>query len=141
MKVEDLFYNVTTRKRALKNTAEEYNKILEVVTRYALHNPSVSFSCKKQSATTADIQTPGGTTVEAIRVLFGNALARELIEINCSSEEYNFSATGFITNPNYSAKKGTFIFFINSKLFFPTFQSRCDDLIEICDFRSSDWIA
>ena len=115
--MEDLFYNVTTRKRALKNTAEEYNKILEVVTRYALHNPSVSFSCKKQSATTSDIQTPGGSTLETLRILFGNALAREMIEFTCTNEQYHFTATGYVTNPNYSAKKGTFIFFINSNFF------------------------
>ncbi|KAK9506615.1 hypothetical protein O3M35_008514 [Rhynocoris fuscipes] len=37
--VEDLFYNVPTRKNALKNPSEEYSKAAEVVSRYAIHKP------------------------------------------------------------------------------------------------------
>ena len=33
LKVEDLFYNVTTRRKALKNPSEEHSKIAEVVSR------------------------------------------------------------------------------------------------------------
>lgn len=44
---EDLFYNTPTRLAALRNSNEEYHRILDVVTRYAVHNPSVSFICKK----------------------------------------------------------------------------------------------
>ncbi|KAJ2961592.1 hypothetical protein NQZ79_g3184 [Umbelopsis isabellina] len=44
---EDLFYNVPSRRKALKNPSDEYNRIIDVVTRYAIHNSGVSFSCKK----------------------------------------------------------------------------------------------
>lgn len=33
--MEDLFYNISTRRKALKNPSEEYGKILEVVGRYS----------------------------------------------------------------------------------------------------------
>ena len=36
LQVEDLFYNIITRRKALKNPSEEYGKILEVVGRYHL---------------------------------------------------------------------------------------------------------
>lgn len=45
--VEDLFFNVPSRRKSLKNTSEEFGRIVDVVSKYALHNPSVSFICKK----------------------------------------------------------------------------------------------
>lgn len=49
MQVEDLFYNLTTRKQALKNTSEQYQRILDVVQKYAIHYGSkhIGFVCKK----------------------------------------------------------------------------------------------
>ena len=99
-----------TRKRSLKNASEEFNKIINVVTRYALHYPSVSFSCKKFGETSSSVQTPGGSQIETFKVLFGNALAREVLELEETNEKLNFSLKGVITNPNYNAKKGTFIY-------------------------------
>ena len=45
--VEDLFYNVATRRKALQNPADEYTRILEVLQRYAVENVGVSITCKK----------------------------------------------------------------------------------------------
>ena len=44
---ENLFYNTPTRLAALRKSSEEYARILDVVTRYAVHNPHVAFLCKK----------------------------------------------------------------------------------------------
>uniref|UniRef100_A0A803W8V7 MutL homolog 1 n=1 Tax=Ficedula albicollis TaxID=59894 RepID=A0A803W8V7_FICAL len=115
--VEDLFYNVNTRRKALKNPNEEYAKILEVVSRYAIHNSGVSFSVKKQGDTVSDVRTlSNASTVDNIRAIFGNAVSRELIEVGCEDANLAFKMKGYITNANYSVKKCVFLLFINHRL-------------------------
>ncbi|XP_040820232.1 DNA mismatch repair protein Mlh1 isoform X2 [Ochotona curzoniae] len=115
--VEDLFYNIATRRKALKNPSEEYGKILEVVGRYSIHNSGISFSVKKQGETVADVRTlPGATTVDNIRSIFGNAVSRELIEVGCEDQTLAFKMNGYISNANYSVKKCIFLLFINHRL-------------------------
>ncbi|XP_051624554.1 DNA mismatch repair protein Mlh1 isoform X2 [Manacus candei] len=112
--VEDLFYNVNTRRKALKNPNEEYAKILEVVSRYAIHNSGISFSVKKQGDTVSDVRTlSNASTVDNIRSIFGNAVSRELIEVGCEDANLAFKMKGYITNANYSVKKCIFLLFIN----------------------------
>ncbi|NWI13287.1 MLH1 protein, partial [Crypturellus soui] len=115
--VEDLFYNVNTRRKALKNPSEEYAKILEVVSRYAIHNSGISFSVKKQGDTVSDVRTlSNASTVDNIRSIFGNAVSRELIEVGCEDASLAFKMKGYITNANYSVKKCIFLLFINHRL-------------------------
>ncbi|KAM6275336.1 DNA mismatch repair protein Mlh1 isoform 2-T2 [Spheniscus humboldti] len=115
--VEDLFYNVNTRRKALKNPNEEYAKILEVVSRYAIHNSGISFSVKKQGDTVSDVRTlSNASTVDNIRSIFGNAVSRELIEVGCEDANLAFKMKGYITNANYSVKKCIFLLFINHRL-------------------------
>lgn len=45
--IEDMFYNTPTRLSALRSPSEEYARILDVVTKYAVHNSKVAFFCKK----------------------------------------------------------------------------------------------
>lgn len=45
--VENLFYNVPTRRKALSNALDEFLKISDVVQKYAVHNPDVGFTLKK----------------------------------------------------------------------------------------------
>lgn len=115
--VEDLFYNVSTRRKALKSPSDEYARIVEVVSRYAIHNSGKSFSVKKQGETVADVRTlPNASVVDNIRGVFGNAVSRELIEVGCEDQKLAFKVKGFISNANYSVKKCILILFINHRL-------------------------
>ncbi|XP_073534400.1 DNA mismatch repair protein Mlh1 isoform X2 [Phyllobates terribilis] len=115
--VEDLFYNVSTRRKALKSASEEHARIVDVVSRYAIHNSGISFSVKKQGETTADVRTlSNATTVDNIRTVFGNAVSRELIEVGCEDAKLAFKMKGYVTNANYSMKKCIFLLFINARL-------------------------
>ncbi|TKS85347.1 DNA mismatch repair protein [Collichthys lucidus] len=115
--VEDLFYNVSTRRKALKSPSDEYSRIVEVVSRYAIHNSGKSFSVKKQGETVADVRTlPNASVVDNIRGVFGNAVSRELIEVGCEDQKLAYKMKGYISNANYSVKKCILILFINHRL-------------------------
>ncbi|KAG8442717.1 hypothetical protein GDO86_011495 [Hymenochirus boettgeri] len=115
--VEDLFYNVSTRRKALKSPSEEHTRIVEVVSRYAIHNAGISFSVKKQGETMADVRTlSNASTVDNIRSIFGNAVSRELIEVGCEENKLAFKIKGYITNANYSMKRCILLLFINARL-------------------------
>ncbi|XP_012283469.1 DNA mismatch repair protein Mlh1 isoform X3 [Orussus abietinus] len=115
--IENLFYNVSTRRKALSNISEELNKIVEVVTKYAIHNPAVAFMLKKQGDLTPQIRTMyNSTKVNNIRNLYGNSIARELLEIEHAHEKYKFKMQALVTNPNYSSKRLIFLLFINHRL-------------------------
>ncbi|CAH1790125.1 unnamed protein product [Owenia fusiformis] len=115
--VEDLFYNVTTRRKALKSPSEEHAKIYEVVSRYAVHNSDVGFTLKKHGESVADVRTqPKSTTVNNIRTIYGPTVARELLELTHDDAKLMFKVRGHITNANYSCKRGTMLLFINNRL-------------------------
>ncbi|XP_064085225.1 DNA mismatch repair protein Mlh1-like [Macrobrachium nipponense] len=115
--VEDLFYNVATRRKALKSPGEEHAKVAEVVSRYAVHNSKVSFTLKKQGENSTDIRTPpNSTVVDNIRIIFGPSVARELLELSLEDDKLKFKLNGHISNANYSVKKCVFLLFINHRL-------------------------
>ena len=114
--VEDLFYNVPTRRRAFRSASEEYNKILDVVGRYAVHCDGVAFSCKKHGEASTTISTQStSSTVDRIRQIHGTAVANELIEFTSSEAKWGFTARGWTTNANYHVKKTTLLLFINHR--------------------------
>lgn len=79
--VEDLFYNVSTRKKALKSPSEEYQKIFEVVGCYAVHNANVGFVLKKFGENT-DLRTPTKSNfVDNIRIVSTSYLQSFVIRI------------------------------------------------------------
>ncbi|KND03473.1 DNA mismatch repair protein MutL [Spizellomyces punctatus DAOM BR117] len=114
--VEDLFYNVPTRRKALKSSSDEYNRILDIVHKYAIHNSRVSFTCKKQGANTADIHTPSSAkTLDNIRYVFGATIAKELLEMEHTDSRWDFKLEGLVSNANFSTKKMIFLLFINHR--------------------------
>ncbi|KAG9025968.1 DNA mismatch repair protein [Tulasnella sp. JGI-2019a] len=133
--VEDLFYNTTTRLSALRSSSDEYARILDVITRYAVHNPTVSFTCKKEGTRGPDVSTPSGSTTQAnIKLLYGAAIEKEILHVTVSSEDTgkqttvhkgkskarddvpDWKAEAYVTNVNYHAKKITLLLFINHRL-------------------------
>ena len=114
--IEDLFYNVPTRRRAFRSASEEYAKILDMVGRYAVHCTNVAFSCKKQGESSMGISVPSNAkTVDRIRQIHGSSIANELLEIDIASVGLGFTAQGFVTNANFHVKRTVMLLFINHR--------------------------
>lgn len=114
--VEDLFYNVPTRRRAFRSASDEYNKIIDMVGRYAIHRSGVALSCKKQGESATTISVPAqASTLDRIRQIYGAGVANELIQFASSDDRWGFKAEGWATNANYHVKKTTLLLFINHR--------------------------
>ncbi|OXU21500.1 hypothetical protein TSAR_002663, partial [Trichomalopsis sarcophagae] len=101
---ENLFCNVSIRKKALNSSSEELSKILDVVNRYAVHNPSIGFTLKKYGEAVNLIRTPcSSTNISNIRLLFGTAIGKELLEVKLDNAKYKFKLHALVTNANYIA--------------------------------------
>lgn len=121
--VEDLFYNVPSRLKAMRSKNDEFAKIVDVIGRYAVHSANVGFSCKKFGDSHQAVSTrPKIPLKERIRTVFGTGVASELIEFTIEEDEEALKhglvrVSGAITNSNYNNKKRvTPVFFINHRL-------------------------
>ncbi|KAJ1937574.1 DNA mismatch repair protein, partial [Linderina macrospora] len=114
---EDLFYNIPSRRTALKNASEEYNRIYEVASRYAIHNSGVAFTCRKVGTPKADLITlPGATTASNIRQVFGAKVASAIVPIAFKDEKADFSFQGYVSNATHDMAKSIMLLFINHRL-------------------------
>ncbi|KAG6334470.1 hypothetical protein ID866_4618 [Astraeus odoratus] len=123
--IEDMFYNTPTRLSALRSPSEEYAKILDVITKYAVHNSKISFLCKKAGSPSPEISTaPVSDVSQAIRLLYGHAIAKELLHVEIAPEKAKddvddperWSAEAYCTSANYQGKKTNLLLFINHRL-------------------------
>ncbi|KAK5044583.1 hypothetical protein LTR84_010597 [Exophiala bonariae] len=114
--VEDLFYNIPNRRRAFRSPSEEYAKVLEVITRYAVHREGIAFSIKKHGETSTGFSVASAATkLDRIRQAYGALIAKELVDFAIEDPKWGFKASGYATNANYSVKRTTLLLFINNR--------------------------
>ncbi|KIX04407.1 uncharacterized protein Z518_05275 [Rhinocladiella mackenziei CBS 650.93] len=114
--VEDLFYNIPNRRRAFRSPSEEYTKVLDVITRYAIHREGIAFSVKKHGETGAGFSVVAAATkIDRIRQAYGAGVAKEIMEFEVEDSRWGFKASGYATNANYSVKRTALLLFINHR--------------------------
>ncbi|KAA8496638.1 DNA mismatch repair protein Mlh1 [Porphyridium purpureum] len=128
--VEDLFYNMPTRRRSMRPASEEYRAVLDVVGKYAIRHHRKSFTCKKTGAVTSggagggasggvlvDLRTTGCDDARSVvRTVYGSSIAQELTELSVVLPEVHISGSCLVSNANYNAKRFVFVCFINGRL-------------------------
>ena len=68
VRVEDLFYNIPSRRKSFSRDSEEYNRVLDVAQRYAVHRAGdgIGMVCKKAKQKTVDLNTKSLPTVQRL---------------------------------------------------------------------------
>lgn len=122
--IEDLFYNLPTRRTAFKSPSDEYRAIVDVVARYAIRYPHVAFICRKMPTASSravapppDVRTNAGVKpIDNIRAAFGAVVTNETMTLDVSIASANAIVSAIASTANFSMRKAIFIFFINGRL-------------------------
>ncbi len=111
--VNNLFYNVPARLKFLKKNTTESNKITEIVTRFVLGNPNISFKYINNKNTL--INTNGnGNLKNVIHNVYGKEVSKNLIEVNFKNNICKIK--GFICKGSqYRSNRGYYNFFLNNR--------------------------
>jgi DNA mismatch repair protein MutL len=94
--IKKIFHNIPVRKKFLKTSATELSYIFDVVQKFSLINPEVSFILINDRKEI--MNTNGNIDLKTLLVsVFGKELKDKLIKV--STDENNFNLNGFISDP------------------------------------------
>ncbi|KAI3413520.1 hypothetical protein GPALN_011010 [Globodera pallida] len=102
--VDRLFQNAPARKAALRYPNEESNRIADLLVKYAIQFPSVSFAFRRISSSVGggcgDFRSSGnGDQHGTIRTLLHAKMAKDLINVNFDDKILHFRAQICLTSP------------------------------------------
>lgn len=118
LEIASLFFNVPARRKFLKRPQTELRRALEVVQGYALAHPELRFTVRHEGRALLEA-TPTRDDGEGIRErvaqVFGDALARNLVEIPLDFITETEAIAGFVGNMETTRGRRLFVF-INRRL-------------------------
>jgi DNA mismatch repair protein MutL len=110
LKVKDLFFNTPARKKFMKSTLTETTHCIDVVTRFALAYPDISFSLMRDSKEALNLPATTDTR-ERIMGIYGREVARDMVVI-----EARGGISGAISKPSTTRSSRDFIsVFVNRR--------------------------
>lgn len=97
IEVENLFYNTPARLKHMKSFYTELASITDYVNKIALSYPNIKFILTNNGSEL--LNTDGsGNLLKVIKDVFGMSIARKMVEVKGSLEDYEVS--GFMTKPD-----------------------------------------
>jgi len=111
--VQDLFFNTPVRRKFLRSPVSEGRHVYEIICRYALARPDISFTYTNEKK--KFFKTPGnGKLRDVVLCIYGRDFARYLIDVDFKGEEY--SVKGLISSPELRRlNRNNQIFFVNQR--------------------------
>lgn len=113
MIVEDLFYNTPARLKYVKSLQTELGKITDIMNRFIMSFPDIQFSLTSDEKLL--IQSVGnGKLNEAMAVIYGMKIAKDIVEINGVTGDYQIH--GYIAKPEHTRSNRHYMsIFINGR--------------------------
>ncbi|WP_353894511.1 DNA mismatch repair endonuclease MutL [Proteinivorax hydrogeniformans] len=112
--VQDLFFNTPARKKFLKTTATELGYITDLMGRFVLCNPDISFKLYHNNRRLI-ASTGNGSLKQAISDVLGTSAAENALKVDNQSSKIDIQ--GYVVKPSItkSNRSGQFIF-INNRI-------------------------
>ena len=102
IEIRDIFFNTPARKKFLKTDSVELRHIIDIVTKYALANDTVSFKLTHNNHEL--LNSPAvNNQQDNISSVYGLKVARELLEVKFQNEAETINVHGFVSKP-YDAR-------------------------------------
>lgn len=110
--VLNLFYNTPARRKFLRKPKTEESQITNIVARYILANPNISFKYVADGKTI--YSTKGNTLLDAIKCVYGDEIAQNIMPIE--KTDGNITISGYVSKIGFSRPNTTYqTLMINSR--------------------------
>ena len=112
--VDDLFYNTPARRKYLSSLPSELSSIVGLINRLSLSHPNIRFTLTNDKKEI--LKTSGsGNLLKTINEVYGNIVAKKMIEITCENDDYEVS--GYISKPDENrSNKNHMITMVNGRV-------------------------
>lgn len=112
--VDELFYNTPARLKHLKSLYAELSNIIDYMNKLALSHPNIRFSLYNDNKLI--FGTDGSNNLlKTIKDVYGIEIAKKMVEINASNDDYEIS--GFISLPEVNkSSRNSIVTIVNGRI-------------------------
>lgn len=115
--IQDLFYKTPARLKHLKSAAYENSLVNDIVVKFALSNPNISFTFISDDKE-AFKSSGNGDLLEIIFKIYGKDVAKSAIKID--EEDYDYRLSGYMIQPQHTrATRNAINIFMNGRMVRP----------------------